>query len=317
MNQIKTKERYAKEYVVEIYNLPLLDLIYEAQCVHRKYQPRNKIKLCLLSNIKSGDCPEDCGYCSQSVHYKTDIEKYKLLSKDVIIKQAKSAKEKGATRFCMGAAWRSVPQNKDFEKVLDLVREVSKLNMEVCCTLGILTLDQAIKLKEAGLTAYNHNLDTSENYYNKIITTRKYKERLETIHCVAEAGIQVCSGGIIGMGESSGDRLELLRTLANLEVQPESVPINLLVKVKGTPLENMDDIDHFELVRIIAVARILMPKSIVRLSAGRLKLSHELQTLCFIAGANSVFIGERLLTTKNVDMDSDIELFKKLSLEVM
>lgn len=313
----KKKEEYLRDDIREIYNLPLLELVFYAQSIHRLYQPINKIQLCTLSNIKSGNCPEDCKYCPQSVRYKTSIDKHALLSKEEVLKQARAAKESGATRFCMGAAWRNVPDNADFRKVLELIKEVSKLGMEVCCTLGMLTQEQAYELKEAGLTAYNHNLDTSENYYNEIITTRTYKDRLETIQYVVNADIQVCCGGIIGLGESQEDRIELIKTLANLKPQPESIPINVLVRVKGTPLENKAKIDSFELVRTIATSRIVIPRAKVRLSAGRLEMSYELQTLCFLAGANSIFTGEKLLTTANPAFKQDEELFQKLKLEVM
>lgn len=313
MEQIKEKKE--KNSVEEIYNLPFLELIFKAQAVHRQFQPLNKVQLCTLSNIKSGNCPEDCKYCPQSSRYDTGIEKYKLLDKDEVLKEAKSAKENGATRFCMGAAWRSAPQNEEFNKILELVTEVSKLNMEVCCTLGMITQEQAFSLKRAGLTAYNHNLDTSADFYKEIITTRTYSDRLQTIQNVSNAGIQVCCGGIVGLGESQKDRIELIKTLANLNPQPESVPINVLVKVKGTPLEDVPDIDSFDLVRTIATARIMIPKAKVRLSAGRLNMSHELQTLCFLAGANSIFTGEKLLTTDNPSFTEDKELFRKLKLE--
>ena len=317
MNKTITKEKYAYSTVAETYNLPFLELIYKAQTIHREFQPINKIQLCTLSNIKSGSCPEDCKYCPQSSHYKTPAEKYSLLSKEEILNQARAAKESGASRFCMGAAWRSVPENKDFEKVLEVITEVSKLNVEVCCTLGMLTQEQAYKLKDAGLTAYNHNLDTSEKYYSEIITTRTYKDRLQTIQYVSNAGIQVCCGGIIGLGESEEDRINLIKTLANLDPQPESVPINLLVKVKGTPLEKQEDIDSFELIRMIATSRIFIPKAKVRLSAGRLNMSDELQSLAFIAGANSIFTGEKLLTTDNPGINKDKELISKLNLETL
>ena len=317
MKVLEKKELYSKEEVSQMYNLPFLELIFNAQSIHRKHQPLNKVQMCTLSNIKSGNCPEDCKYCPQSSRYNTEIEKYNLSSKEEVLKQAKAAKENGASRFCMGAAWRNAPNNTDFEKILDLVREVAKLNMEVCCTLGMLTQEQAYKLKEAGLTAYNHNLDTSENFYKKIITTRTYKDRLETIQNISNADIQVCCGGILGLGESQEDRIDLIKTLANLNPQPESVPINVLVKVKGTPLYEQKEIDPFELVRSIATTRILIPKAKVRLSAGRLEMSHELQTLCFLAGANSIFIGEKLLTTDNPEIKNDKKLFKKLKLEPM
>ena len=314
---ITKSEKYSLEDVSNLYNLPFLELVFRAQSTHRQYQPLNKVQLCTLSNIKSGNCPEDCKYCPQSSRYETEIEKYKLLSKETILEQAKEAKENGATRFCMGAAWRSAPTNNEFEDILEIVRGVAKLNLEVCCTLGMLNEDQAFKLKKAGLTAYNHNLDTSREFYKEIITTRTYEDRLQTIQYVSNAGIQVCCGGILGLGESQADRISLIKTLANLEPQPESVPINVLVKVKGTPLENQKDIDSFELIRSIATSRILIPKSKVRLSAGRLEMSQELQTLAFLAGANSIFMGEKLLTTENPEISKDKELFEKLKLESM
>lgn len=309
--------KYTRQEVSEVYNLPFLELIFKALVVHRESQPFNKVQLCTLSNIKSGNCPEDCKYCPQSSRYKTDIEKYALLSIDEILSQAKLAKENGATRFCMGAAWRNAPEGENFELVLNLVREVAKLDMEVCCTLGMLTQKQANKLKKAGLTAYNHNLDTSESFYKEIITTRTYQDRLKTIEFVSKAGIQVCSGGIIGMGESRLDRIELVKTLANLNPQPESVPINMLVSVQGTPLGNTKPIDSFELVRTIATSRIFVPYAKVRLSAGRLNMNHELQTLCFLAGANSIFTGDKLLTTSNPAFDEDKELLSKLMLQAL
>ena len=316
MEAIITKtEQYSSEEVSNVYNLPFLELVFKAQSIHRQYQPLNKVQLCTLSNIKSGNCPEDCKYCPQSSRYETEIEKYKLLSRDTVLEQARKAKENGATRFCMGAAWRSIPANNEFEDILELVREVRKLNMEACCTLGMLTQEQAFKLKQAGLTAYNHNLDTSYKFYKEIITTRTYEDRLQTIQYVSNAGIQVCCGGILGLGENSKDRIDLIKTLANLEPQPESVPINVLVKVKGTPLEDQKDIDSFELIRSIATCRILIPKAKVRLSAGRLEMSEELQTLAFLAGANSIFMGERLLTTDNPTINEDKELFRKLKIE--
>lgn len=311
------KQKYSKEYVSEIYNLPLLELVYKAQTIHREFQPLNKVQLCTLGNIKSGNCPEDCKYCPQSSRYNTEIEKYKLLSTEDVLKEAKAAKEGGSTRFCMGAAWRNAPENEEFDKVLELVKEVKNLGMEACCTLGMLTKEQAVKLKDAGLTAYNHNLDTSEEFYKEIITTRTYKDRLETIQHVSDAGIQVCSGGILGLGETSEDRVELLRTLANLDPQPESIPINVLVKVEGTPLDKNNDIDPFDMVRSIATARILVPKARVRLSAGRLNMTDELQALCFMAGANSIFTGEKLLTTDNPSFKRDKELLEKLKIEAM
>ncbi len=318
-NQMKTAstktEKHSLEEVSNIYNLPFLDLIFKAQSIHRQNQPLNKVQLCTLSNIKSGNCPEDCKYCPQSSRHETEVEKYKLLSKDIVLEQATKAKENGATRFCMGAAWRNAPTNNEFENVLEIVEEVAKLKMEVCCTLGMLTQEQAIKLKKAGLTAYNHNLDTSPEFYKEIITTRTYEDRLNTIEHVSNAGIQVCCGGILGLGESQIDRISLIKTLANLNPQPESVPINVLVKVKGTLLDSVEAIDPFEIIRSIATSRILMPKAKVRLSAGRLEMSQELQALAFIAGANSIFMGERLLTTDNPNINEDKDLFKKLRIE--
>ncbi|MBI1859216.1 MAG: biotin synthase BioB [Candidatus Melainabacteria bacterium] len=318
---LKTKEKVNKEIsydeIKTVYELPLLDLVFKAQTIHREYQPLNKVQLCTLSNIKSGACPEDCMYCPQSARYDTGIEAYGLLPLEEVLKQARLAKENGATRFCMGAAWRSIPQNDEFEKILILVKEVSRLDMEVCCTLGMLTQEQAYKLKDAGLTAYNHNLDTSKEFYKEIITTRTYEDRLKTINCVSNAGIQVCSGGILGLGEGTKDRIQLIYTLANLNPQPESVPINVLVKVPGTPLQNKDEIEPLELVRAIATSRIFIPKAKVRLSAGRLSMTVELQTLCFLAGANSIFTGEKLLTTDNPSFNADKELFKKLKINPM
>ncbi len=312
LNLEEKKATYLTEDISNIYNKPLLELVYEAQTIHRQYQPHNKIQLCTLSNIKSGNCPEDCKYCPQSSRYKTDIEKYSLLSKKEVLEQANAAKNSGATRFCMGAAWKNIPDNSDFDEILDIVKEVSKLNVEVCCTLGMLTEKQAHKLKEAGLTAYNHNLDTSSKFYKEIITTRTYEDRLQTIQYLASAGIQLCCGGIIGLGEDKEDRIELIKTLSNLNPQPESVPINVLVKVPGTPLSEQNEIDSFELVRTIATSRIFIPKAKVRLSAGRLSMNNELQTLCFLAGANSIFIGEKLLTTDNPQINKDKQLFEKL-----
>ncbi|MBI2996537.1 MAG: biotin synthase BioB [Candidatus Melainabacteria bacterium] len=312
-----SKEQYSVSDITEIYNLPLLGLIFKAQSVHREYQPINKVQLCTLSNIKSGNCPEDCKYCSQSSRHNTDIEKYNLLDKEEVLRQAKLAKQNGVKRFCMGAAWRSIPNDFEFDKVLELVTGVAKLNIEVCCTLGMLTQEQAYKLKEAGLTAYNHNLDTSENFYKEITTTRKYQDRLQTIQYISNAGIRLCCGGILGLGESKEDRIELIKTLANLNPQPESVPINVLVRIKGIPLYKNPEIDSFEVIRTIAISRIFIPKAKVRLSAGRLEMNHEMQTLCFLAGANSIFTGEKLLTTKNPEFNSDRELFKKLGLESM
>lgn len=317
MQKIKEKEIYSLNEVKELYEMPFLELVFKAQSVHRENQPLNKVQWCTLSNIKSGACPEDCKYCPQSSRYNTDIEKYSLLSKETVLKEAQHAKENGASRFCMGAAWRNAPQNDDFNNILDIVSNVSKMGLEVCCTLGMLTQDQAYQLKEAGLTAYNHNLDTSEDFYKEIITTRTYEDRLRTISYVANADISVCCGGIVGLGEERIDRIKLLHTLANLNPQPESVPVNMLVKVEGTPLDRNENIDPFEVIRSIATARILIPKAKVRLSAGRLEMSDEFQALCFMAGANSVFVGEKLLTTDNPSYEKDKNLLNKLGIEIM
>lgn len=270
--------------------------------------------MCTLSNIKSGRCPEDCKYCPQSARYPTAVETYPLLPLNEVINQATAAKQHGATRFCMGAAWRNAPDGEEFERVLQMVKAVADMGMEACVTLGMLSADQAQSLKKAGLTAYNHNLDTSENFYPEIITTRTYRDRLETIQHVADAGIQVCCGGIVGMGETDRDRIELLHTLANLSPQPESVPINALSPVEGTPFGSLEAIDPLVLVRMVATARILMPKSVVRLSAGRDRLSTSDQALCFLAGANSIFSSEKLLTTANPDWQDDAEMFEKLGI---
>jgi biotin synthase len=271
--------------------------------------------MCTLANIKSGRCPEDCKYCPQSARYPTAVENYPLLPLDEVIKQAKDAKEHGATRFCMGAAWRNAPDGEDFDRVLQMVEAVANLEMEACVTMGMLRPDQAQKLAKAGLTAYNHNLDTSESFYPEIITTRTYRDRLETIQNVADAGIQVCCGGIVGMGETDGDRIELLHTLANLSPQPESVPINALSPVEGTPLGDLEAINPLVLVRMVATARILMPKAIVRLSAGRDRLSISDQALCFLAGANSIFSSEKLLTTANPNWQEDSNMFEQLGIK--
>lgn len=313
----KISEQYSYEDIAKVYELSFLELIFKAQSVHRENQPINKVQLCTLGNVKSGNCPEDCKYCPQSSRYNTEIEKYPLFSKEQVLQEAKEAKDNGSTRFCMGAAWRNAPDGPEFETVLELVSAVRELGMEACCTLGMLTQDQANKLKEAGLTAYNHNLDTSEDFYKEIITTRTYQDRLQTIEYVSNAGISVCCGGIVGLGEKQDDRVKLIQTLANLNPQPESVPINVLVKVKGTPLEGQEEIDPFEVVRSIAVTRIFLPKAKVRLSAGRLDMTDEQQALCFLAGANSIFTGEKLLTTSNPEFLRDKQLFEKLKIEAM
>lgn len=293
--------------------LPFNDLMFRAQAVHRQYFDPNEVQVSTLLSIKTGACPEDCKYCPQSGHYNTGLEKEKLLEIERVVAEAKAAKDKGASRFCMGAAWRS-PAKKDMPYVLDMVRQVKSLGLETCMTLGMLREDQALELADAGLDYYNHNLDTSEKYYNHIITTRTYQDRLDTLDNVRRAGMKVCCGGIMGMGEDLDDRAGLLVQLANLPHHPESVPVNMLVKVEGTPLDNVDDLDPFDFVRTIAVARILMPESHVRLSAGRENMNDQMQALCFLAGANSIFYGEKLLTTNNPEADHDRELFQRLGI---
>lgn len=302
--------------IEEIYTSPFTALVFNAQAVHRERHPPNEVQGCVLLNIKSGGCPEDCAYCPQSAHYKTGVTNGELLDVEETLSAAKRARAQGATRFCMGAAWRDIPTGPLFERVLEMVRGVRELGLEACCTLGMLTDSQATELAEAGLTAYNHNLDTSPEFYERIITTRTYNERQETLSRVRRAGITVCSGGIIGMGEDHRSRWRLLQELATLNPHPESVPINLLVRVAGTPLEERPPEDPLELVRMIATARILMPASFVRLSAGRLSLSDEAQALCFLAGANSVFMGDKLLTTSNPEVEADLHLFKRLGLHL-
>ncbi|MBN2646745.1 MAG: biotin synthase BioB [Thiotrichales bacterium] len=297
-------------------NQPFNDLIFQAQTVHRQHFNPNEVQTSTLVNIKSGGCAEDCAYCSQSARYDTGLEKEKMMALQDVVDQALAAREKGATRLCMGAAWRN-PNKKDFPLVLDMVKMVKSLGMETCLTLGMLDTDQVQQLKAAGLDYYNHNLDTSEAFYPKVITTRSFQDRLDTIDKVQKAGIHVCSGGIIGMGEAHSDRAELLKTFANMQQHPSSVPINLLVPVEGTPLAHMrGKTDSFEFIRVIATARILMPKSYVRLSAGRMELSDEAQALCFLAGANSIFYGDKLLTTDNPESDHDQTLFAKLGINM-
>jgi biotin synthase len=302
--------------IEQIYSAPFIDLVFQAQLVHRKHHAPNEVQGSVLLNIKSGGCPEDCAYCPQSAHYKTGVVRTELVSLDDALHAANVAREQGATRFCMGAAWRNVPHGAQFERVLEMVRGVRALGMEACCTLGMLDQTQADALADAGLTAYNHNLDTSPEFYGQIITTRSYDERLATLQRVRAAGITVCCGGILGMGESREARIGLLQQLATLNPHPESVPINMLVAVEGTPLASRPPEDPLEIVRMIATARVLMPRSYVRLSAGRLSLSDEAQALCFLAGANSVFLGDRLLTTPNPTADVDRSLFERLGLRL-
>jgi biotin synthase len=297
------------EEVRALHDLPLLDLVYRAQTVHRERFGDNKVQLCSLLSVKTGGCPEDCAYCPQAARYQTGVAAEPLMQTDDVLAAATKAREAGATRFCMGAAWREVKDGPQFDRVLEMVRGVKSLGLEACCTLGMLNGDQARRLKEAGCDAYNHNLDTSREKYGDIISTRDYDDRLRTLRNVREAGITVCSGGIIGMGESIDDRCNMLLTLASQEPQPESVPINMLVRVKGTPLFSAPPVSTVEMVRMIAVARILMPRAMVRLSAGREQLSEEAQLLCMMAGANSVFFGEKLLTTGNPAYEQDMALF--------
>ena len=296
--------------VVALHDLPLLDLLHRAQTIHRAFHPPDTIQLCTLLSVKTGGCPEDCSYCPQSSKYESPVESEKMLDVESVIASARRAREAGSTRFCMGAAWREVKEGPAFDRVLTMVRGVKELGLEACCTLGMLSESQAVALKDAGLDAYNHNLDSSREFYGTIITTRSYEDRLRTLENVRKAGITVCSGGIIGMGESTRDRARMLITLANLDPHPESVPINALVPVEGTPLADRPPVDPIELVRMIATARILMPRSMVRLSAGRASLTREAQLLCMMAGANSLFYGDKLLTTPNADTDDDQRLLR-------
>jgi biotin synthase len=311
------KHEYTVAEVRAIYDLPIPDLVLRAQLVHREHHPANDVQLCSLLSVKTGGCPEDCAYCPQSSHYDTGLERERMMKAPEVLEAATRAKAAGATRFCMGAAWREVKDGPAFDEVLEMVRGVRALGMEACCTLGMLNESQAQRLADAGLSAYNHNLDTSRSYYKSIISTRTYDDRLRTLANVRKAGITVCSGGIIGMGESLDDRCGMLATLANLDPQPESVPVNALVPVEGTPLANNAPVDGLELVRMIATARILMPASRVRLSAGRMSLSREAQVLCFLAGANSIFYGEKLLTTGNPDVSADQDLLRDAGLRAV
>lgn len=305
---------YSKQEILDIYNKPLMELIFEAAQVHREHHDPRKVRVSTLISIKTGGCPEDCGYCPQAARYHTDIEKNDLMPYETVLALAKRAKENGSSRVCMGAAWRNVQEGEDFESVLKMVRGISDLNMEVCCTLGMVTESQATRLAEAGLHYYNHNLDTSESYYKEVISTRGYEDRLETLENVRKSALKVCSGGIIGMGEKIEDRVEMLLSLSKLDPQPESVPINALVAVDGTPLEEQEVVPVWDVVRMIATTRIVMPKTTVRLSAGRTEMSMEGQALCFMAGASSIFAGEKLLTTPNPGEDKDAELFSLLGL---
>lgn len=310
----ETKHNWTRKEILDIYNLPLMDLLYRAASVHREYHDPNTVQVSTLISIKTGGCPEDCGYCPQAARYHTDIEGNDLMTVSHVKAQALRAKANGSSRVCMGAAWRNVKDGPEFDSVLEMVRTINKLDMEVCCTLGMLTENQARRLAEAGLYAYNHNLDTSEDYYKDVISTRSFEDRLTTIDNVRKSNVTVCSGGIIGMGENLEDRAGMLVALSTLNPQPESVPINALVAVEGTPMEEMKPVSIWEMVRMVATTRIVMPLTQVRLSAGRTEMSREGQALCFFAGANSVFSGDKLLTTPNPDMDEDLLMFKEMGL---
>ncbi len=304
---------FSVEEVLQLFALPFNDLIFKAAEIHRANHDQNAVQISTLLSIKTGSCPENCKYCPQSAHYDTGLGKESLMEISKILEAAEAAKKAGASRFCMGAAWRSL-HDRDVEKICSIVDEVKKTGLETCMTLGMLTESQSKKLKDAGLDYYNHNIDSSEEFYSEIITTRNFQDRLNTLKNVREAGLNVCSGGIVGMGEKREDRAKMLIVLANLPKHPESVPINMLVKVAGTPLDKVEDLDQFEFIRTIAVARIMMPKSAVRLSAGRENMNEQTQALCFLAGANSIFYGEKLLTTSNPEMENDQRLFKKLGI---
>ncbi len=308
------KKKWKIQDIQNIYDTPLLDLIYKAASIHRKNFDSQKVQLCTLLSVKTGNCPEDCSYCSQSSHYQTSVESEKLISIDQVIEKAKIAKKNGASRFCMGAAWRNMTKKQNFKNVLKMIQEVNKLDLQVCCSMGMLTEEQAQELKKAGLYAYNHNLDTSPEYYKKIITTRSYADRLKTIKAVSRAGLSVCCGCILGLGESIKDRLEFIRQLTRLETPPESIPINVLVPIENTPLENNLKVNLWEIVRMIATVRLIMPKSMIRLSAGRLFFSEVEQMLFFMAGANSFFLGDKLLTTPNNDSSEDLKMLNNLNL---
>lgn len=306
---------WTRDEIVNIYNKPIMELLYEAASVHRDHHDPNTVQVSTLISIKTGGCPEDCGYCPQAARYHTDIQGNDLMSVQQVRAQAMRAKASGSSRVCMGAAWRNVKDGPDFEQVLEMVRTINKLDMEVCCTLGMLTENQARRLAEAGLYAYNHNLDTSEDYYKDVISTRAFEDRLETIGNVRKTNVTVCSGGIIGMGETLEDRAGMLVALSTLDPQPESVPINALVAVPGTPMEDMEPVSIWEMVRMVATTRIVMPQTQVRLSAGRTQMNREGQALCFFAGANSIFAGDKLLTTPNPDVNEDMEMFRELGLK--
>ncbi|WP_440876678.1 biotin synthase BioB [Thalassotalea sp. PLHSN55] len=311
--QFPVRHNWTKDEVQALFDLPFNDLMFQAQLAHRENFNANEVQVSTLLSIKTGACPEDCKYCSQSSRYKTDLEKERLMEVEKVLEAAKAAKAQGSTRFCMGAAWRN-PKERDMPYVLDMVKGVKELGLETCMTLGMLDEQQAARLGEAGLDYYNHNLDTSAEHYDQIITTRTHQDRLDTLSNVRKSGMKVCSGGILGLGEQAKDRTSMLVQLANLNPQPESVPINKLVKIEGTPLADVDDLDEFDFIRNIAVARIIMPKSHVRLSAGRNEMNEQMQSMCFLAGANSIFFGCKLLTTENPETNKDVLLFKKLGI---
>jgi len=312
----KDLKKWTLDDIEDLYRLPFNDLIFKAQTVHRENHDPNKIQVSTLMSIKTGGCPEDCKYCSQSIKYNTDVEIEKLLSVDEVIDQAKAAKASGASRFCMGAAWRNL-NDSNLEKIKGMVKAVKDLKLETCLTLGMLKKEQAKSLKECGLDYYNHNLDSSEEYYSKVVSTRTYQDRLNTLGYVRDAGIKVCTGGILGLGEENIDRLKLIEVLCNMEEQPESVPMNKLVKIDGTPYSENENVDNFDFIRIIAISRITMPKTFVRLSAGRDSMNDEMQALCFFAGANSIFYGDELLTTKNSSINHDKVLMDKLNIKTL
>ena len=312
---MQIRNDWSKEEISAIYHQPIFELIYQAATTHRQFNDPQEVQVCTLLSVKTGGCPEDCGYCPQAARYHTDIKVQKLMEPTEVLSIAQQAKDNGSTRFCMGAAWREVRDNSDFDKVIEMVKGVNNIGLEVCCTLGMLTQYQANKLKDAGLYAYNHNLDTSEEYYSDIITTRTYSDRIDTLENVRKAKLSVCSGGIIGLGETVKDRIGMLQTLSTLPEHPESVPVNALVPIAGTPLENQPRVPIWDMIRMIATARIIMPKAMVRLSAGRVQMSIEEQALCFMAGANSIFAGDRLLTTPNPDVDQDKMMFQTLNIK--
>ena len=312
---MKINREYAnKEAALALYNMPMMDLLYKAATIHREFHNPNEVQMSSLISIKTGGCPEDCGYCPQSAKYNTELEVKPMMKVDEVVGLAKNAKANGSSRVCMGAAWRNVRDNREFDKVVEMVQEINTMGMEVCCTLGMLNEEQAERLKNAGLYAYNHNLDSSKEFYKDIISTREYNERLETIDNVQKAGISVCSGGIIGMGETVEDRIGMLMTYVHMEQPPESIPINALVPVDGTPLEKQEAVQTWDMIRMVATSRILFPQSIIRLSAGRLSMAQEAQALCFFAGASSIFAGDKLLTTPNPEFNADQELFNVLGL---